>query len=253
MGLGVFLVPTLVGYWFLTHLHYTRFRVVRGFGYHVLFQAGIAGLVLFAIAHMTILFVNRCVPQITTKWESYISIPYSDSLVLTAIFGLVLPLIGNWFYDAEKSARVAAIRNGNLIELLISESIYDQHLVELSLRSGKSYIGLALQSGRERHGDSDVELVPLVSGYRDIDTQELVITTNYSEAIEQSLESESIRYEDFRVVVPRLEIISARIFDPDAYQLFQQIGLDWMVPPPSRRQAEAQTRRHKRRGRVRTR
>ena len=226
MGLGVFLVPTLVGYWFLTHLHYTRFRVVRGFGYHVLFQAGIAGLVLFAIAHMIVLFVGRCVPRITTEWESYISIPYSDSLVLTAILGLVLPVVGNWFYDAAKSARKSARRNGDLIELLMSESIDDQNLVEMSLRSGKFYIGLVLESGIERHGDSDVAIVPLVSGYRNKDTQELVITTHYAEAIEQSLESKSIRHEDFRIVVPRSEIISARIFDPDAYQLFQQSALD---------------------------
>ena len=32
----------------------------------------------------------------------------------------------------------------------------------------------------------------------------------------------NLDYEDFRIVIPMSEIVSARIFDPDVYELFQQ-------------------------------
>ena len=60
-------------------------------------------------------------------------------------------------------------------------------------------------------------------GYRDGDTQDLEITTNYAPVIRKSLEeSFGLVYEDFRVVIPMTEISSARVFLPQAYKLFQQ-------------------------------
>ena len=41
-----------------------------------------------------------------------------------------------------------------------------------------------------RRGESDVALIPLASGYRDQETHELVITTNYAPAINEYLDSD---------------------------------------------------------------
>ena len=49
MGLGLFLVPTIGGYWFLTHLNYTRYRAYRDSGYHVLFSSAFAGAWLLSL------------------------------------------------------------------------------------------------------------------------------------------------------------------------------------------------------------
>ena len=46
MGLGLFLVPTVGGYWFLTHCNYTRYRAFRDSGYHVLFSSAFVGALL---------------------------------------------------------------------------------------------------------------------------------------------------------------------------------------------------------------
>ena len=77
-----------------------------------------------------------------------------------------------------------------------------------------------------RRGESDVALIPLASGYRDQETHELVITTNYAPAINEYLDSDpeipDLIHEDFRVVVPASEIVSARIFSPEIYWRFQQ-------------------------------
>ena len=91
-------------------------------------------------------------------------------------------------------------------------------LIEISLKSRKSYIGVALESG------SDVALIPVASGYRDESTYELHITTNYAPVFYEFLEGEesSLVDEDFRVVIPMPEIVAARIFDPEVYERFQQ-------------------------------
>ena len=118
-----------------------------------------------------------------------------------------------------------ARESGDLIELLISESIEQQKLVEFSLRSGKSYIGFALESGITRQGESDIALIPTASGYRDKDSQELKITTEYARVIQESLEeqskSPSLTYRDFQIIIPISEIVSARVFYLEVYERFQ--------------------------------
>ena len=221
MGLGWFLIPTLGGYWFLTHLNFTRYGALRDSGYHVFFRAAIAGGFLAALARLVVLFLNYSFPQAGEIWELYAPFPHSGTAVLSVLLGFVLPFIGNRFYSQEKAARRIARESGNLVELLISKSIRQQKLIEISLRSGKSYIGFARESGITSQGESDIALIPMASGYRDKDTQELKITTDYARVIQESLkeppETSNLVYTDFQVVIPMSEIISARIFNFRVY------------------------------------
>ena len=227
MGLGWFLIPTLGGYWFLTHLNFTRYGALRDSGYHVFFRAAIAGGFLAALARLVVLLLNCSFPQAWEIWELYAPFPHSGTAVLSVLLGVVLPFIGNRFYSQEEAARRIARESGDLIELIISESIEEQKLVEISLRSGKSYIGFALESGITRQGESDIALIPTASGYRNKDTQELEITNHYAPVVQESLQSSSIAPDlvlrDFQVVLPMSEIISARVFDPEVYERFQSV------------------------------
>ena len=225
MALGWFLIPAVSGYWFLTHLYFTSYGVVRESGYHVFFRAVIAGAILAFIAHTAIFFLTPCVPpEVSTFWKTFIPIRNSGAIMLTAVLGFVLPIVGNKLYSKEKAAKRAADISGDLIELLIAESIEHQRLIEISLKNGKSYIGFALVSGITRQGESDIALIPMVSGYRNKDTHELEITTNYAPVVQESLDdySSELVYEDFRIVIPMPEILSARIFHPEAYERFQK-------------------------------
>ena len=222
MALGWFLIPAVTGYWFLTHLHFTRYDALRDSGYHVFFRAVIAGVILAFIAYTSIFLLNPRMPEVSMIWKSFMPISHSGTAMLTVLLGWVLPIVGNLFYGEEKAARRAAKQSGDLIELLIAESIEYQRLIELSLKSGKSYIGFALESGITSQDESDISLIPMVSGYRNQDTQELEITTNYAPVVQESLEkSLDLIYEDFRIVIPMPEIVSARLFHPEAYQRFK--------------------------------
>ena len=225
-SLGLLFIPTLGGYWFLTRLYYTRYSALRDSGYHVLFKSAIVGCFLVAVARlMVIFFFNPHFPFICELWKSFVPFDYYGTAALSALLGGVLPIGINRFYKKEKAMRRTARESGNLIELLIRENNESGKLVELSLESGKSYIGFVLESGIARHGESDVALLPLKSGYRKEDTQELEITTNYAPVLWEFLqnqESSGLDYEDFRIVIPMSKIMSARIFDPNLYELFQQ-------------------------------
>lgn len=89
------------------------------------------------------------------------------------------------------------------------------------MRNRKSYIGLGIVSGVETidKDKADIELLPIASGFRNKHTQELIITENYAEVLDKHRNQQ---YDDFRIVIPMSEIVSARIFDPDAYELFQE-------------------------------
>ena len=154
------------------------------------------------------------------------------------MLGVASPPIWNRFHGKENATRQAALDKGDLIELLLAESTERQLCAELSLWNGKSYIGLALNSGLQAHGESDIALIPLASGYREPDTQKLKITTYYAEVIDewldeleefrewsQELEESEDRLDDlkdFRIVISMSEIVSARLFDLDVYERFQE-------------------------------
>ena len=223
-SLGLLFIPTLGGYLFLRILYYTRYSVLRDSGYHVLFTSAIVGFILGIVARLIVVFLLiPLLPRFVEIWKSHVPSDYSGTVVLSFLLGCVLPPVINQFYGKEKATQKVAVESGNLIELLIRESIDKEKFVELSLRSGKSYIGLAFKSDIARHGESDVALLPLRSGYRKEDTHELEITTDYAPVLWNSLEGLlNLDYEDFRIVIPMSEIVSARIFDPDVYELFQQ-------------------------------
>ena len=183
--------------------------MLRDSGYHVFFRAATAGglLVVVAYAH-------------------FVPFDYSGTFMLSAVPGFMLPPLINLFYKDVMVAERAAVETGDLIELLIAESIRRHILIEVSLKSGKAYIGYAIEAEPPVRGESDVAVVPLWSGYRHSETRELTITKDYVPVISQyfnestdprRLPARAWRWQDFRVAIPRSEIGSARLFDPEVY------------------------------------
>ena len=223
-GLGFFVVPLLCGYWFLTHCNFTKFRSLRDSGYHVLFRSAIAGLGLFVLSNLVIRIVEHVYPdnQIFEAWQNWMPIENSVALTFTIFIAVLLPLVFNKSYDEIKAARKVAKQNGDFVELLIDQAINEDLPVELTLRSGKSYVGYVIESQLARQSEVDIVLLPIASGYRKIETRELEITTHYSSII---LEYDKKDIFDFRIVIPMSEIISARLFDQEVYEHFRDTKL----------------------------
>ena len=221
LELGEALIPILAGYWILTRLHYTHYSIVRDSGYHLFFKAAIVGTFLYFVAHLVVVLSGNFLSSMAITWSIHSISPFSASPTVITILGLLIPFVGNQFYNKEKAARRAAESGGDLVELLIAQSIENQKLIEVSLRNRKSYVGIGIVSGIETidKDKADIKLLPLASGYRDEHTQELFIIENYAEVLQEHTYE---RYDDFCVVIPMSEIVSARVFDPDAYTVFQE-------------------------------
>ena len=242
MPLSLLLLPAVGGYWFLTHWNYTRYQAVRESGYRLLFRSAVTGLFLaFLSRTLTLLLEERCTLFIHF-WESslrepfplevLLQEPFTVEVLLSLVLAVVLPGLFNAFYGEHRGAERAAREAGDHIELLIQESIDDQVPVEVTLRNRKIYIGLGLESGIGTSSESDIALIPMYSGYRDKDTLNLHIEIDYLSVIWEFLEYDEGRVlaedadpwssEEFRVVIPVTEVVSARLFDEELYDEFAE-------------------------------
>ena len=203
------LLSVLGGYLFVTRCYLTRYDAQRASGYHIFFRSAIAGAFLHvpAVCGMIALSCLFQHSQLScfAKWSFFTSSIYPCLAILSFVSGLVLPVIVNHFLDGAEITKDVARKNGDLIELLLIESMEGAELVEFSLKNRKVYIGFVLNYGSEtKDGEFDVELLPLISGYRHIDTLDLIVTTSY----------DSTMAKGFSIIIPMAEIVSARLFDP---------------------------------------
>ena len=221
------LLPVLGGYWLVTHFIPTRTDALRRSGYHTAFQSAFWGLILLAVSYPAAVLLQ--VPDFGFFPTGFLSDAFDRAAILSVALGILVPVTLNPWLDQERIERKTASQRGDLIELLVSDSIDQGKLVEVSLRSGKSYIGFALRSTVTSHPDTQISILPMSSGYRDKDTQELMITTHYAPVVWRHIEnlqdSEAAEFnpiDELRVIIPRSEIILARPFDPDLQDRFQE-------------------------------
>ena len=224
MQFGVLLLPILGGYWFLTVFYHTRYKAVRDTGYHLFFKSAITGSVLFVMAF---LIVNST-GSFLTSFQELVQVPDKRlaTSVLSALLGGILPFILNLACDREKAARKAAWDRGDRLELLMARSFEEATQLEISLRNNKCYIGYVVQSPFAIHGTVDVEILPTASGYRDQVTRELRLTTDYFRdfLVSENSPPENLRFEDFIIVIPMSEVISARVFSLEMYDKYFRSG-----------------------------
>ena len=220
MGLGLLLVPALAGYLFLNRFNGTRYSLPRETGYHIVFQSAIAGVVLFVVARVLVVLANVVVPTIAAAWNTLVPLDYSGTAAGTFVLAAVLPWILNRLsrFDRFKARQKAAEAAGDQISLIIDQAMLEGRFVELSLASGKSYVGSPLQGTFGHRDGGDVVLIPVASGYRHNDTRDLVITTNYAPAIEKQLSD--LPLDELKVAFPMRDVASARLFDQDLYASF---------------------------------
>ena len=222
MGLGLLLVPALGGYWFLTHYWGTCYRMRRTNGYDVVLRSAVVGIVLFAIARALLFAFSGALPQVEAAWQALSPFDYSGTSALAVALGMIAPVVLNRFSKRAAALIRVAREDGNLIELMVTDSIERGMLVELSLRNGKSYIGIAKSIGVPVRDHADIALVPMMSGHRHKDTAELRITRIYGPTIQSILNdpesSQHLAFDDFQVIVPWREVVSARLFDPIAHR-----------------------------------
>ncbi len=203
----------------------------------MLLWSALAGALLWSLARGITFGLAHLSESFPAKWEAYTVAPYSAEVMLSLLLGLVGPLVLNLFNSDTDGAWRAARRSGDHIELIIAESIAEWEVIELSLRNRKSYVGWAIESGLGGQGQGDIVIIPAYSGYRDKETLQLIFTTQYGQ-IAKYRPDVPVEYqysERFRLAIPLSEVVSARFFDVEIYDLVNN------PPPPVLSQSPGRT------------
>ena len=196
---GLLILAAAGGYLFLRYTNWTRYKIHRETGYHLIFLTVAVTAFLYIIAY-----------NITGR---------STAIFTTFLLGVVLPplinLIGSVFdFNKLYFTKRAALQSGSYIEAIFTEAFTSTELklVEITLKNRKTYVGIVYNQElvEPQIRRSAVALIPVASGYRDKDTLELEFTTTYFSVLE-----DPEKYKDWEVAVPMSEIVSARIFNLD--------------------------------------
>ena len=129
---------------------------------------------------------------------------------ITVILATLVPLILNLLPGSSSLTPSGKLpwQLADQISLIIDQAMLESRFVEVSLASGKSYVGSPIQGTFGHRDDGDVAIIPVASGYRDNETQALVMTTNYAPAI-NSLPGSKLG--SLKVAFPMRDIVSARL------------------------------------------
>ncbi|MCZ0945197.1 MAG: hypothetical protein OXJ53_19260 [Gammaproteobacteria bacterium] len=174
---------------------------------------------MFFIARLFVVLADVLAPAIGQSWKAIVPLDYSGTTAITIMLAALLPLTLNLLprFDQFQAQRKAAMAAADQISLIIDQAILESRFVEVSLASGKSYVGSPIQGTFGHRDDGDVAIIPVASGYRDNETQALVMTTNYAPAI-NSLPDRKL--ESLKVAFPMRDVVSARLFDHALYVTF---------------------------------
>ena len=217
MGLGLLLVPALAGYILQTRLHRYRYRTLRESGQHVVFRSAVAGIILLFPAQLLVDLVEEFNSTPVTYVNCLFGSDYTAAALLSFLLALAFWPISNSLTDSDRAAIRAASEHGELKGVFITGALDTGKLVEVSLNTGKVYIGLIMENGIGMSSQFDFMIVPTYSGFRKRETQELEITQYYSHAIKKIV-AEGKDWGELRIGISISDVVSVRFFYPELYR-----------------------------------
>lgn len=210
IGFPLFLAAVpILGYMVLYVAYVTRFRYCRVAGQRQFFAASVAGILLLVLGRLASssysAFHGDICFEYCANWlpdpqhlkdlvHQFAPFAGSDALFWSLGAGFLLALTANLVMGRTRSAISAAEWYGDLIEMRLQSCMrvstesgkQEDKLAEVSLRSGKSCIGFVLNSGVASIGDTVIAILPVASGYCNVETQRLIINNDYGNLVEIS-------------------------------------------------------------------
>lgn len=211
--LGV-LSLVLPGALFVLLAHSARLRLRRVEGYALLFYTLLAGWVIQGATGLLndlllIAWERIGLERMVFEADAHRTATIWGGMILAAFAAMGI----NCFRSIDRVSRNVARESGEFRELTYQVAIAEMSPVEVTLETGKSYIGIPVASRVAMKDEGDLWLVLLMSGHRN-QRQELNITTSYTEKFdEDSISAPQYDLGDFVVALPKNRIISARPFD----------------------------------------
>ncbi len=223
MPTGIVLIPLLAGYILLHTCFLSRFRAQRQDGYHLLIDSVLAGVPVSILAWGLAALIH------SMQWDflsvealcQKVPVPYLGTALLAGGIAAAAGGLMNLLFPPERAKWYLIQRNDDGFLRLTHQAVREEEPISVTLRSRKVYIGFVVQTPGLRRGEQYISVLPLASGYRKVDTLDLVLTQDYIRVYE----GKEVDPSEFEVTFPLSEIESASLFNPSD-PLFQDAGLD---------------------------
>lgn len=240
-SLLIILIISVLGYFYLKATPKTAAKLGRTEGYHTFLWSVGEGMGLFVRGYILYLFHKVVCAYI--GWESslshdlFVSITgleldktdeiLADIIILTAILSYIAPRLQYGFSQEKYKQKLydwfAEDRAAPEFNQLIFKSFKYGLPILFTLSDRKVFIGYVTEIHPSDF--SDIQVVPLYSGYREESTLELNLLTPYVGIIEdiENIETEDVELEEFLVTLPLREIVHAHLFNFEYMDSFAQL------------------------------
>lgn len=235
------ILPLIGGYIIINKAIFFRHKYRRISSQRLVFDSFIAGIILFAATYVIRQLIYYVFPSSTEFCHNIVTyFPYHAKLLGTSVTSFLLAIglvymvnfiINRWFIEYKYNFFTRLIFEiGDELEQLFLESVLEPHLVQITLRNNKVYIGFIAEVN-EPQKTNYIAVLPVASGYRKSKSKQLVITTPYNEVVDSLLRDNEntlqqiqgdFEIEYMRIVIKQDEILTANRFDPEVYNLFQE-------------------------------
>lgn len=224
MPFNLLLLPLLGGYIFISKCNFTLFDSKRHSGQRLIIESALWGLLFLVISHLTAKFLVLAFPSFQLWWKWLVPFNHSGVAFGAFLIGACSWPIANLFSTRREEQRKAINKWNDYLEIVLDQALEETRQIMVTLKNGKVYIGFVLQPFNPEFDRKYIFILPTVSGYRDKDTHVLELTTQYTSVYNQLIQEENERLvtgvDDFRILMPITEIISAHLFDSQAYEKF---------------------------------
>jgi hypothetical protein len=230
MPFNLLLLPLLGGFLLLHRAYRFRYYLARFDGHRLIFFSAAAGVFLLGLSTLLTYLVGYCLPSAAVAWHDVVPFDHSGKAFGAFFLGLGLPWLMNLVprWKSLPCARRAIEHFGNDLEMLLLRSMDLEMPVLLTLGSGKVYVGYVVRLFHPDVERKHIRLLPVMSGYRSDNTQEVRFTTFYDVIRAQAQDPNSGFYglleRDFEIVIPVAEVKSVSLFDARAFEAFDQLA-----------------------------
>ena len=252
MATAVFMVLMVCGYWYTTRNVSTRFKLKRTFGWDVYFLVALYGCIFVLQGVMVIALVYlllwgisiginylpemQAIPQHVHYHRDFINWSFlgiqAPVVIMLCVSVLLCLFRTTWspglrLNTAGRRQLYKQLTSANGVEGILYQCMEQGDMVYITLNSHRVYIGMVHTARCETSSSDNVVVIPMISGYRDRNTQQLVVEHNYAAYYQKhwiTPVSEPNNALNFRKVILLNKIESLSLFDPATACGFEKLA-----------------------------
>ncbi len=226
------LLPLLGGYWFLNTFYFTKYYHQRIERQRLIFNSSIVAIFLSIVGLLVDYILQSCFPNLRELLGVLMPFEYEGFNQSLLIFGIspIIAFVLNLLLPKSFLFQLTLEKQGDQLENIFWKSLKEKadkdKLLMITTNTNKVYVGY-VNKIQKPIGDSYVGILPYFSGYRDKETQEFIVTTNYFTIINTLVESKNQKKIDKKIgiTIHKSNILFVSNFNQEVFDQFNSTDI----------------------------